>query len=510
MANELTEPDITPNTDPSARENAPIVHNVVDINFVDRLRPQRYDWKKKLAAFSGNFLEWYDFSIYGYFSDVIGQTFLPEKDKNLNLAMSFLIFGTAFFARPIGSLVLGKIGDRYGSKVSIEIAILMMGISSACIAFLPSYNVAGNLGGILLIILRALQGFSMGGQYVGSMMFAVHGVPREHRGYEFCIAALSGNCGFLFGNIISFVMRSTTNKEQLHDWGWRVPFLLAVLACPAAMYLKLAVEDDHHDDEDNSQLNHVKEVFSCWNLRPTLCFAAVVALGSSGSYILFIWLPMWMNTLATPPIAHPFLINTVAQLISQILLLPFMGIIIDRSNKAAALFVCCISQILLFPLGFHLMQTTKNPYVAGASMTIIGIFNGAINPAAMFTFFFDKFPSKIRMTAMGFSYNIGAAVFGGLSPAVATLLHKYDHFAPSYLIIGAGCLSLSGLAGAITYFPPHDMFLRLSSEISISESPDVLQPMLQINLAHTDDIQTPLLQPNDTTNAQNPDSSQNA
>ena len=427
----------------------------------------------------------------------------------MNLAFSFLIFGTAFFARPVGSLVLGKIGDRYGSKVAIEIAILMMGISSACIAFLPGYNVAGFLGFILLVILRTLQGFSMGGQYVGSMMFAVQGVPSNKRAYEFCIAALSGNCGFLFGNVVSCIIRASTTKDQLHDWGWRIPFLLAVLACPAAMYLRLAVEEDIHQ-EDDEQVDHVKEALSCWNIRPTVCFAAVVSLGSCGSYVLFIWLPMWMNTLATPPIKSPFLINTIAQLLSQILLLPLAGIIIDKSNKAASVFVCIVSQILLFPLGFHLMQTTKNSYCAGAVMTIVGIFNGAINPAAMFTFFFEKFPSKIRMTAMGFAYNIGAAIFGGLSPFVATMLHKYDHFAPAYLIIGTGCLALSGLAGAITYFPPQDMFLRLSSEISISESPHARREIIQINLAQTDDMNTPLLQSNDTINTQNLEYNQTA
>jgi len=178
---------------------------------------------------------------------------------------------------------------------------------------------------------------------------------------------------------------------------------------------------------------------------------------------------MYMNVLAKPHIKHPFVINTIAQSLSQILLLPLGGKIVDKSNKAIVLFVCIVAQIILFPIGFKLIQDTKNAYVATAVMSIVGCFNGCLNPAAMFTYFFPKFPSKIRMTSMGFSYNVASAVFGGFSPAAATFLHKINHFAPAYLMVGSGFCALLGLTGALTYEPPEEAFNRLSTDISIGE-----------------------------------------
>lgn len=136
-------------------------------------------WKKRIVAFSGNVLEWYDFSVFAYFNSEIGKVFFPQQEKDTQIALSFTIFGIAFFARPVGSLLLGRLGDKYGTKVAIEVSILCMGFSTFTLGCLPSFQTAGWIAPILLIIVRFMQGLSVGGQYISTVIFSVKDTEKK-------------------------------------------------------------------------------------------------------------------------------------------------------------------------------------------------------------------------------------------------------------------------------------------------------------------------------------------
>lgn len=418
---------------------------------------RRPGWKNRVAAFSGNFLEWYDFSVYGYFSDIIGQNFFPTKNKTTNLGLSFLIFGAAFVARPVGSLVLGQVADRYGTKVSVEISIMMMGVASCLIGVLPSYSAAGYFGAVMLLLLRLVQGFSMGGQYVVSMFFAINGVSRDNHAYEYAIAGLSGNAGFLFGNLVSYFLRSVLSKDQLHDWGWRLPFFVAVLACPAALYLKMAVDHGHGPPggEANQNLSQSKLIFQRYNWKPMMMVAGVTSAASSCGYILFVWLPAYMSDLSKPHIANAYGINSIAQFVSQIALIPVLGIIVDRTDAKVNTLIYSFGQAIFFPICLSIIHSSKSQAFTLVTMILIGTFNAGLNPCAMFSYFHDKFPPQIRITSIAFGYNIAAACIGGFSPAMATFTYKIDSLAPAFIVTVTSTFSIIGVLSTWDYVPPN-------------------------------------------------------
>ncbi|VAW28653.1 L-Proline/Glycine betaine transporter ProP, partial [hydrothermal vent metagenome] len=148
----------------------------------DTLRPIN-DRRSLIAGFSGNILEWYDFTVYGFFATIIGAQFFPEEDKIVQLISAFGVFAAGYLMRPIGGIIFGHIGDRQGRKKALLISILMMAIPTTLIGFLPTYASIGWYSALLLIILRLLQGLSVGGEFTGSISFLVEKAPKGKRGF---------------------------------------------------------------------------------------------------------------------------------------------------------------------------------------------------------------------------------------------------------------------------------------------------------------------------------------
>ena len=204
-----------------------------------------------IAGLIGNVLEWYDFGMYGYFSDTISQVFFPPSsindndNNNNNLVYSYLIFGLAFLCRPIGGVVTGHIGDMYGRKRALVFSMCCMICPSVLMGCLPTYSTCGGISIVLLALCRAIQGFSVGGQLISSVMYTIETKPKAYWGYYGSFIDISSGCGVLLANMVSATLRSTLTDAQLLSWGWRLAFISGILIAPAAIFLNCYGVEHH-------------------------------------------------------------------------------------------------------------------------------------------------------------------------------------------------------------------------------------------------------------------------
>lgn len=224
--------------------------------------------KRYSAAFAGatgNMLEWFDFAIYGYFATALGKVFFPASDPTLQTVASFSIFAIGYLARPIGSLILGPVGDLLGRRKMMIWSIMIMGVASFMVALLPSYAQVGAIAAYALLFLRMTQGFSIGGEYTGSMVYAAEASPQGKEGLMSGIAHAGALLGFFLGSLIAALTAFVFGESAVNDWAWRLPFLLGALVAIAGWKLRV-----HMPETLESAIQHklsFKELFALIALR---------------------------------------------------------------------------------------------------------------------------------------------------------------------------------------------------------------------------------------------------
>ncbi|HEY8613369.1 MAG TPA: MFS transporter, partial [Roseomonas sp.] len=178
------------------------------------------------AAVIGNVLEWYDFSVYGYLATILARQFFHSEDPTTALLATFAAFGIGFVVRPVGGIVIGRMGDTHGRKAALLLTIFMMAFGTVAIGLLPTYESIGILAPILLVICRLAQGFAAGGEWGGSTAFIVEWAPQNRRGFfgSFQQASVAG--GLLLGSAVAAIFSTVLPTEAMEAWGWRLPFLL--------------------------------------------------------------------------------------------------------------------------------------------------------------------------------------------------------------------------------------------------------------------------------------------
>lgn len=248
-------------------------------------------------------LEWYDFAVFGFFSEIIGEVFFPpDQEGNSALAESFAVFGGAFVARPLGGMLMGYIGDTYGRKRALELSIFLMAFPTFAMGCLPTYAQVGPWAIVLLTITRLLQGMSVGGQLMTSAVFTVEGQPDKSKwGYYGSLVFATANTGTLLGGIVGEIIQETLTYRQLREWGWRIPFLCGVSVSFFGIYLKCFEEEDEiggaaEGNQKKRNVNPLKEAVTT-HLKSTFSVGMVCALWSTAFYIFFVWGAIYMDTL---------------------------------------------------------------------------------------------------------------------------------------------------------------------------------------------------------------------
>src|SRR6516225_163748 len=196
-----------------------------------------------LAGLIGNVLEWFDFAVYGYFASDIGQQFFPKSSATAQQLLAFGVFAIGFFARPIGSLVLGVVGDRIGRRALLTLSIGLMGGATLIMGLLPTYAQIGVAAPILLVTMRLIQGFSVGGEFTGSMVFTTEASSALTRGIVSSSTAAGVTIGFILGSGSAWLVNSLLAPAQVSSFGWRIPFVASIFFCLVGWFLRRGLHE---------------------------------------------------------------------------------------------------------------------------------------------------------------------------------------------------------------------------------------------------------------------------
>jgi MFS transporter, MHS family, proline/betaine transporter len=398
------------------------------------------------AAVIGNVLEWYDFAVYAYVAAIIARKFFPTQDEVTALLSTFLTFGLGFVARPVGGIVIGRMGDTHGRKAALLLTIFLMAVGTFLIGILPTYATIGFFAPLLLVVARLMQGFSAGGEWGGSTSFIVEWSPPGRRGFFGSLQQTSVVAGLLLGSGFAALLNTILTPEQMNDWGWRVPFLVGGLLGPVGIYMRRTI------DETPAYVRVAKTVATPSD-GPSGFSLALRAFGFTivwtvCFYILLNYMPTWTQKFMKLSPAAALWSNTIG-LVVLMAAIPVMGHLSDRLGRKPLLLACCIAFIVVpYPLFTYLAAGDASFGMLVAIQVLfallISMFSGA-GPAAIA----EIFPTRSRSTWMTSGYALAVAIFGGFAPYISVWL--IDRFGSptvhSYYLIAAAVVSTAVIWG---------------------------------------------------------------
>jgi MHS family proline/betaine transporter-like MFS transporter len=388
------------------------------------------------AGMIGNALEWYDFAIYGYFAAAIGQQFFPHQDPVAQLLSAFGVFALGYFMRPIGGALVGHIGDRFGRRSALTFSVAAMAIPTFLIGILPGYSTLGLLAPVLLILLRMVQGLSVGGEYTSSMVFLVEHAPEGRRGLMGALAASGAGVGTLLGSAMGAAFAASMPAAALETWGWRIPFLLGLVVGIAGYLLRRHVLDSI-PMKPRKRVPIVETLQDHW--RIVLGFAGLSVFNAVGFYVGFVYLVSWLQTADGIPPARALEINSFSMTMILAVVIA-AGYLSDRFGRKPLLLV---PVVLGFVGAVPLFWLMNNPSELFAQLgqlglvLIVGLYGGA-QPAVLV----EAAPPQVRCTSVALGYNICFGVIGGSTPLAAAWLVERtgNEIAPAFLIMAAAAV----------------------------------------------------------------------
>ncbi len=399
--------------------------------------------RTSLAGGVGNLLEWYDFAVFGYFAPFIGAQFFPTDDPISGLINTFGVFAAGYLARPVGGVLFGQIGDRLGRKRALQLSIFLMAVPTTLIAFLPTHAQVGLLAPALLVFLRLAQGISVGGEFIGSCCYFVEAAPSGRRAFFGSWSTFGTIAGMLAGSAVATLIQALLSADQIHAWGWRLPFLGGLLVGVVGWQMRRGTEETPEFVRLQSA-GKVEQGPALQALREmparVLQVAGIVLLFGVAIYTLFVWMPTYLTHFVKPPVPHALLINTLCMVL-LIMTMPLAGLLADRYGYKTILAIGALAiGILVYPLFTWIDGGSMT--ATAVALTIFALVNGLLQgamPAAMA----DLFPTRLRYSAMAIGYNITLALFGGTAPLVATWMIKTtgNLAAPAFYLVATAAIT---------------------------------------------------------------------
>ncbi|WP_267887841.1 MFS transporter [Mycolicibacter sinensis] len=397
----------------------------------------------------GNFMEWYDFGVYGYLATTIARVFYPDSGA----AGLIGVFGTlaaAFALRPVGGLVFGQLGDRIGRKRVLVTTLVLMTLGTTATGLLPGYRAIGIAAPILLIVTRMVQGFSAGGEYVGAMVYVGEQAPDNKRGMLAGFLPLSSQAGYVVAGAVVMGLQNWLTDEAMLSWGWRIPLLLSAPLGLAALYLRLRLEEStayqqaaRTADADESALAQLRRTTRRWQPL-ALCIALVLTYNVT-DYLLTGFLPTYLQTTAQVPHPAGLLLIVLTLLLMMATVVP-VARLSDRIGVKPVLWLGCAMLVILSVPAFALIRSAGSFPMAFAGVLLIGVmllcFDATL-PATLPALF----PTQVRYGALAIGFNLSVSAFGGTTPLIAEALVSStgNPTAPAYLLIAAGVIGAVAL-----------------------------------------------------------------
>jgi len=392
---------------------------------------------------SGNFIEMYDFFLFGFYAHQIAKAFFPSTSEYAALMMTFATFGAGFFMRPLGAIVLGSYIDRIGRRKGLVLTLGIMASGTALIAFVPGYASIGLLAPLLVLVGRLLQGFSAGVELGGVSVYLSEMATPGNKGFYVSWQSASQQVAVIFAAALGYGLNNAMPKEVIADWGWRIPFFIGCSIIPVVFYIRRSLQETeaYLAQKSHPTFRQMMRTIA-WNWPLVAAGTMLVVMTTVAFYLITVYTPTFGKSVLHLSTADSLLVTLCVGL-SNFIWLPVMGALSDRIGRWPVMAVCsALAALTAYPA---LSWLIAHPSFGNMVMIelwlsfLYGSYNGATIAALT-----EIIPVQVRTTGFSLAYSLATALFGGLTPLVSTWLIDAtgDKAAPGYWMALAGAISL--------------------------------------------------------------------
>lgn len=392
-----------------------------------------------LASMMGTAIEFFDFYAYGTASAAyFPKVFFPQMTPLLATLLSLLTFGVAFVARPVGSFVFGHFGDRLGRKKTLVVSLLVMGVATVAIGFIPGYQSIGVGGALLLCLCRFVQGIGLGGEWSGAVLVATENAPADKRALYGAFPEVGAPIGFFICNGLFYVLEKMLTPAQMMSFGWRVPFWASSVLVVIGLYVRHRLQETPlfklAQERDNTTRSPLKVVFK-ENWREIL--KGTFLMGAT--YAMFFTLTTWSLSFATTALGFShseFLLLLMAAIVEFAVLIMTTSVLADKVGRKKVLMTASVA-LVVFSLVFPYFLEGQHNIVGmllflGLGFVVMGTLYGPVGAVLP-----ELFPTKVRYSGAGITYNLAAVIGAAVAPTITTwLIATFGlHYAGMYMFV---------------------------------------------------------------------------
>jgi MFS family permease len=387
-----------------------------------RNRTERKDTiKAVIRVATGNFLEMYDFMVFGYYASSIGRTFFPKNSEFASLMLSLATFGVGFLMRPLGALVLGSYIDRKGRRAGLMLTLALMSFGTVSIAVMPPYAAIGIAAPLLVVIGRLVQGFSAGVELGGVSVYLSEIATPGRKGFYVSWQSASQQLAVMFAALLGVALSAVYSPKQMSDFGWRIPLLIGCGIIPFLFLIRRSLqetEDFSRRPKHPSGREVLRSVGANW--RIVLLGTMLVTMTTVSFYMITAYTPTFgSKVLKLSDLSS--LIVTLCVGISNFIWLPVMGAISDRIGRTPILVTCTsLALVTAYPALLWLTAAPSFGRLLAVELWLSALY-GSYN-GAMVVYLTELMPPEVRASGFSLAYSLATAIFGGFTPAISTYL----------------------------------------------------------------------------------------
>lgn len=370
---------------------------------------------------SGNFLEMFDFMVFGYYATAIAKTFFPGDDPFASLMLTLMTFGAGFLMRPLGAIVLGSYIDHHGRRKGLLMTLGLMAIGTLTIAVVPGYNTLGAAAPILILLGRLLQGFSAGVELGGVSVYLAEIAPKNRKGFFVSWQSGSQQIAVIFAALLGLGLNHLLEKDQVTEWGWRIPFVIGCMIVPFLFWIRSKLEETEAFSQRKthpSMKQIVRSVASNWAL--VLAGMLMVVTTTVMFYMITAFTPTFGKTVLMMSDKQSFFV-TLCVGVSNLIWLPIMGTVSDRYGRRPLLIFFTLLMIATaWPVLHWLVGSPSLAHLLEAELWLSFLY--ASYNGAMVVYLAEVMPAEVRATGFSLAYSLATALFGGFTPAISSYL----------------------------------------------------------------------------------------